>query len=162
MDEKEADIDIVNAGSQPTVLLPGASIFDLNTSFVMIRGGYLDMAILGAYQVSVKGDLANWQLIGYHVGGIGGAIELAASVKRLIVTMEHIDKNGRPKIVRECSFPVTARSCVDTIITNLAYIEVTSEGLLLKEVAPGITPEDVQAVTEPPLKISKNLIEMDL
>jgi 3-oxoacid CoA-transferase subunit B len=162
MDENEADIDIVNAGSQPTVLLPGASIFDLNTSFVMIRGGHLDMTVLGAYQVSEKGDLANWQLIGYHVGGLGGAIELATSAKRLIVAMEHTDKRGRPKIVKECSFPLTARSCVDTIVTNLAYIKVTPEGLLLKEVAPGITPEEVQAVTEPRLKIDDHLIEMDL
>ncbi len=161
-DEREADIDIVNAGGQPTVLFPGASVFDLTTSFLMIRGGHIDVAVLGAYQVSEKGDLANWQLPRYHVGGIGGAIELATSVKRLIVAMEHTNKNGQPKIVRECSFPLTARGCVDTIVTNLAYLKVTPNGLLLKEVAPGITPEDVQAVTEPHLKIADNLIEMEL
>lgn len=161
-DETNADFDLVNAGGQPTMLLPGASIFDLNTSFVMIRGGFIDVAVLGAYQVSEKGDIANWAVGGSRVGGIGGAIELAVGAKRLIVAMEHIDKNGKPKIVKECSYPLTARACVDTIITNLAYIEVIPEGLLLKEVAPGITPEEVQAVTEPSLMIADSLIEMEL
>jgi len=161
-EKEEADVDIVNAGSQPTTLLPGASIFDLTTSFLMIRSRRIDVAILGAYQVSERGDLANWQLIGYHVGGLGGAVELAAGVKRLIVAMEHRTKKGEPKIVKECKFPLTARSCVHTIITDLAYIEVTPEGLLLKEVAPGITTEDVQSATEPRLIIAEDLTEMDL
>jgi 3-oxoacid CoA-transferase subunit B len=161
-DETNADIDLVNAGGQPTMLLPGASIFDLNTSFVMIRGGFIDVAVLGAYQVSEKGDIANWAVGRYGVGGIGGAIELAMGAKRLIVAMEHIDKNGQPKIVKECSYPLTARSCVNTIITNLAYIEVTPRGLLLKEIAPGITPEDVQSLTEPSLIMADSLGEMEL
>jgi 3-oxoacid CoA-transferase subunit B len=161
-EETKADVDLVNAGGQPTVLLPGASIFDLNTSFVMIRGGFIDVAVLGAYQVSEKGDIANWAIGGSPVGGIGGAIELATGAKRLIVAMEHIDKAGQPKIVKECNYPLTARACVDTIITNLAYIEVTPRGLLLKEIAPGITPEEVQAVTEPSLIIAESLAEMEL
>ena len=161
-DGKDADVDLVNAGGQPTTLLPGASIFDLNTSFVMVRGGFIDVAVLGAYQVSEKGDIANWAVGGSQVGGIGGAIELAMGAKRLIVAMEHTDKNGKPKIVKECSYPLTARSCVDTIITNLAYLEVTPGGLLLKEVAPGITVEDVQALTEPSLRIADSLTEMEL
>lgn len=161
-DETKADIDLINATGQPTMLLPGASIFDLNTSFAMIRGGHIDVTVLGAYEVSEKGDIANWQVGGYHVGGIGGAIEVAMGAKRLIVTMEHTTKSGQPRIVKECSYPLTARACVDIIITNLAYIEVTEDGLLLKEVAPGITPEDVQAVTEPPLIVAENLIVMEL
>ena len=123
-----ADPDLINAAAQPTTLLPGASIFDFNTSFMMIRGGHLDVAVLGAYQVSEKGDLANWQITGYHVGGIGGAIELAQGVKRLIVAMEHTTKKGEPRIVKKCSYPLTAPACVDTIVTNLAYIEVVEGG----------------------------------
>jgi len=161
-DEAEADPDLINAMGHPTTLLPGASIFDLNTSFTMIRGGHMDLAVLGAYQVSEKGDIANWQLSGYHVGGIGGAIELAAGVKRLIVAMWHTTKDGKPRIVKKCTYPLTARACVETIITNLAYMEVTEKGLLLKEVAPGVTPEDVQEVTEPSLIIPDSLIEMEL
>jgi len=161
-DEANADVDLVNAGGQPTALLPGASIFDLNTSFVMVRGGFIDVAVLGAYQVSEKGDIANWAVGGSPVGGIGGAIELAVGAKRLIVAMEHIDKNGKPKIVKACSYPLTARSCVDTIITNLAYIEVTPDGLFLKEVAPGISAKEVQALTEPSLMIADSLEEMEL
>jgi len=161
-DETNADVDLVNAGGQPTTLLPGASIFDLNTSFVMIRGGFIDIAVLGAYQVSEKGDIANWAVGESPVGGIGGAIELAMGAKRLIVAMEHVDKNGRPKIVEKCTYPLTARACVDTIITNLAYIEVTPHGLLLKETAPGISPSDVRAVTEAPLLVPEHVDEMEL
>jgi 3-oxoacid CoA-transferase subunit B len=160
-DEEDADIDLVNSVGQPTSLLPGASIFDLNTSFIMIRGGFIDLTVLGAYQVSEKGDIANWSKGGPQLGNIGGAIELAIGSKRLIVAMEHTDKKGQPKIVRQCSYPLTARSCVNTIITNLAYIEITPQGLLLKEVAPGITAEDVQSVTEPSLIIADNLAEME-
>ncbi len=161
-DEKDADPDLINAGGQPTTLQAGAAIFDLNTSFMMIRGGHLDVAVLGAYQVSERGDLANWQISGYHVGGIGGAIELAQGVKRLIVAMEHNAKNGEPRIVKKCSYPLTAPRCVHTIITNLAYIEVEEKGLILKEVAPGVTAQEVQAQTEPGLIISDDLIEMEL
>ncbi|MCF8041760.1 MAG: 3-oxoacid CoA-transferase subunit B [Desulfarculaceae bacterium] len=160
-DETQADADLINASGQPTSLLPGAAVFDLNESFTMIRGGHLDLAVLGAYQVSETGDLANWQLQGYHVGGIGGAIELAQGAKRVVVAMEHTDKNGKPRIVKQCSLPLTARRCVNTIITNLAYIELEGAGLVLKEVAPGITPEEVQANTEPDLIISEDLSEME-
>ena len=161
-DQSKADPDLINAGGQPTALLPGAAVFDLIESFAMIRGGHLDITVLGAYQVSENGDLANWQLGDYHVGGIGGAIELAQGAKRVVVAMEHIAKDGTPRIVKQCSLPLTAPSCVNTIITNLAYIEVEPEGLVLKEVAPGVTQEEVQAHTEPTLIVSQNLIEMEL
>lgn len=160
-DESKADPDLINASGQPTMLLPGAAVFDLNASFTMIRGGHLDVAVLGAYQVSEKGDLANWQLQGYHVGGIGGAIELAQGAKRVVVAMEHTSKDGTSRIVKKCSLPLTAVACVDTIITNLAYIEIEEAGLVLKEVAPGVTPAEVQALTEPTLIISENLSEME-
>ena len=162
LDESKGDIDLINASGQPTSLLDGASIFDLNTSFMMIRGSHIDVTVLGAYQVSEKGDLANWQISGYHIGGIGGAIELAMGAKRVIVAMEHVTKNGEPRIVKRCRYPLTARACVNTIVTDLAYIEVTEEGLLLREVAPGFTAEDVQSATEPRLIVSENLIEMQL
>jgi 3-oxoacid CoA-transferase subunit B len=162
LDESKGDIDLINASGQPTSLLPGASIFDLNTSFTMIRGSHIDVTVLGAYQVSEKGDLANWQISGYNIGGIGGAIELAMGAKRVIVAMEHVTKNGEPRIVKRCRYPLTARACVNTIVTDLAYIEVTEEGLLLREVAPGFMAGDVQSATEPRLIVSENLIEMQL
>ena len=160
--EEMWDIDLVNASGQPVTLVPGACFFDFATSFGMIRGHHLDVTILGAYQVSEKGDLANWQLPRERVGGIGGAMELATGAKRVIVVMEHTGPSGEPRIVKQCTFPITARGVVNTVVTNLAYMEVTGEGLVLREVAPGVTPAEVQEVTEPPLLIPADWKEMAL
>ncbi|MEE9202480.1 MAG: 3-oxoacid CoA-transferase subunit B [Dehalococcoidia bacterium] len=162
MDESQWDVDLINASGQPVNLVPGACFCDLATSFGMIRGGHLDISVLGAYQVSEKGDLANWQRGEQVVGGIGGAMELAIGARRLIVAMEHTTGGGEPKIVHRCSLPLTARGVVKTIVTNLAFIDVTPEGLVLKEVAPGITAGEVQSVTGPRLIISSDLREMEL
>ena len=160
--EEEIEPDLINAGSQPLTLKPGASFFDSAASFAMIRGGHIDMAVLGAFQVSEKGDLANWMRLERKVGGIGGSMDLVSATKEIIVAMEHTTRSGEAKIVKECTDPITGRGVVNLIITSLAVIEVTSEGLLLKEVAPSVTPEEVQSVTEPALIISSTLKEMEL
>jgi len=161
--EEEWDSDLVNASGNPVTVIPGASFFDSVISFGMIRGGHLDVCILGAYQVSEKGDLANWRTAEQKRGGsIGGAMDLAAVAKKVIVVMEHTTRSGTPRIVKSCSIPLTARGVVDTIISNLALIEVSSEGLLLKEIAPGVSVEDVQAVTESKIIVTKDLKTMDL
>ena len=161
-DEPDWDIDLVNAGGQPITMKPGGSFTDLATSFIMVRGGHLDVCVLGAFQVSEKGDLANWQRRQEKVGGIGGAMELAMGAKRVIVAMEHTTPSGELRIVKRCSYPLTAREAVHTIVTDLAYIEVQPHGLVLKETAPGVSPDDVQEVTEPRLIISPELKEMEL
>jgi len=160
--EGEMDPDLVNAGSQPVILNPGAAFFDSAQAFAMIKGGHIDVVILGAFQVSERGDLANWMTLEKKVGSIGGSMDLVTGVKKVIVTMEHTTRTGEPRIVKECTHPLTGRGVVNMIITNLAVIEVTSEGLILKEVAPSITPEEVQAVTEPKLKLAEVLREMKL
>jgi len=159
---KEIDPDLINAGSQPITLKPGAAFFDSADAFAMIRGGHIDVAVLGAFQVSEKGDLANWMILEKEVGSIGGSMDLVSAVKEVIVAMEHTTRSGEPRIVKECTYPLTGRKVVNLIITNLAVIEVTPEGLLLKEVAPSVTPEEVQAVTEPKLKLARELREMAL
>lgn len=161
-EEERWDVDLINASGHPVTLIPGACFCDLATSFGMIRGRHLDVSILGAYQVSQKGDLANWRRPEDRVGGIGGAMELATGAKRVVVLMEHTGPRGEYRIVRKCSFPITGRRAVHTIITNLACIDVTRDGLLLREVAPGITPAEVQAATEPPLLIAPHCKEMTL
>jgi 3-oxoacid CoA-transferase B subunit len=160
--DDEYDQDLINAGGQPVTLRPGAAFFDSADSFAMIRGGHVDLSVLGGFQVSEKGDLANWMVPARKAGSIGGAMDLAVGAKKLIVAMEHTTKNGEPRIVRECSYPLTAVRAVDLIVTNLAAIEVTPEGLLLTEVAPGVTPEEVYAATEPRLTPAKELREMEL
>jgi 3-oxoacid CoA-transferase subunit B len=152
LSEQDGDIDLINASGQPTSVVRGACFCDFATSFGMIRGGHLDISVLGAYQVSEKGDLANWQIPGQKIGGIGGGMDLAFGVKRVIVAMEHTAKTGQPRIVEECTFPLTAKGVVKTIVTNLAYIDVMPAGLVLKELA----------VTEPRLIISDKLTEMSL
>jgi 3-oxoacid CoA-transferase subunit B len=146
-DEAEFDQDLINAGGQPVTLTPGASYFDSASSFAMIRGGHVDVTILGGLQVSAKGDLANWSVAGRGGGAIGGAMDLAAGAKRVIVAMEHKTRDGEPRILDECTYPLTAPRCVDLVVTNLAVIEVTDEGLALREVAPGVSTEEVQAAT---------------
>jgi len=161
----QIDQDLINASCQPVTELPGCCYFSIGESFAMIRGGHMDIAVLGAMQVSEKGDLASWNVPASgrgKMGNIGGSMDLAVGARKVIAVTEHVTRTGEPKIVRECIYPLTARKCVNLIVTNLAVIEVVKEGLLLKEIVAGLTTEDIQAVTEPRLIISPDLKEMEL
>lgn len=148
----EEDFDLVDAMKVPVTLMPGASFFHQADAHLMTRGGHIDVAVLGGFQVSEKGDLANWRIPGAKgSGGIGGAMDIAAGAKRLIVCMEHTTKEGAPKIVRQCTYPLTGLACVDTIVTDLAVIDVKPEGLMLREIVPGWCIEELQKLTGAPL-----------
>ncbi len=160
--EEEEDFNLVNASGQFVSRRPGMSFFDHAESFSMIRGKHIDLCVLGGLQVSEKGDLANWTLSEKKLGGMGGAMDLAIGAARLIIAMTHTTKDDKPKILKQCTFPLTAPRCVSLIITDLAVIEVTEEGLVLKEIAPGWSVAEVQELTEPKLIVAPDLHEIEL
>ena len=144
----EVDVDIIDAGGQPASIIPGGSVYDHETSFAFIRGGHIDAAILGTFQVDQEGNIANWIVPGKFVPGMGGAMDLCAGVKKIIVATEHCEKNGAPKILKQCTLPLTGTRCVTDIVTERCYLEVTPDGLVLRELAPGYDTDDIIHATE--------------
>jgi 3-oxoacid CoA-transferase B subunit len=156
------DPDLISAGKGYVTLIPGASVFDHTISFTMVRGGHLTHAVLGAIEVAANGDLANWRVPGQKVPGVGGAMDIAVGVPNVYVAMNHLTNAGKPKIVNACSCPLTARRCVKRIYTEMAVIDVTDQGLVLREVAPGLDADVIRKGTEPPLRVANDCREMDV
>ena len=160
--EDEIDPDLINAGKETVTEIPGTAYFSSAESFAMIRGGHIDLAILGALEVSERGDLANWTVPGKMVKGMGGGMDLVAGARRVVVMMEHATREGKPKLLRQCSLPLTGKRCVSAVCTDQAWIDVTQDGLVLRELAPGVTAEAVQKLTEPRLIVAPDLKTMSV
>ncbi len=161
-EEHERDPDLLNAGGQYVTPGPGMAFFSSAEAFNMIRGGHIDITVLGGFQVAENGDLANWMIPGRGTGNIGGAMDLVTGAKKVIVAMEHTTRDGKPKLVRRCTYPLTGVGCVKLVVTDIAVVEVTNRGFLLLEIAPGFTPEEVQSATEARLEVSPELREIEL